>query len=76
MVRPQQQALCHLAAGVEQLASSAAKNQRLTIEAELKRDKMLVHFKRDEAQKNRERNIQIAQILPCYDAHLQTTFVI
>ena len=62
MVRSQQQALSHLAASVEQLASSAAKNQRLRIEADLKRDKMLINFKRDEAQKNREHNIQMTQI--------------
>ena len=62
VVRSQQQALSHLAASVEQLASSAAKNQRLTTEADLKRDKMLRDFKRDEAQKNREHDIQMAQI--------------
>ena len=62
MVRSQQQVLSHLAASAEQLASSAAKNQRLTIEADLKRDKMLIDFKRDEAQKNREHDIQMAQL--------------
>ena len=62
MVRSQQQALSHLAASVEQLASSAAKNKRLRIEANLERDKMLINFKRDEAQKNREHNIQMTQI--------------
>ena len=62
MVRSQQQALSRLAAIVEQLASSVAKNQRLTIEADLKRDKMLIDFKRDEAQKNRAHDIQMAQL--------------
>ena len=57
MVRSQQQALSRLAAIVEQLASSVAKNQRLTIEADLKRDKMLIDFKRDKTQKNREHDI-------------------
>ena len=57
MVRSQQQVLSHLAASVEQLVSSAAKNQRLTIEADLKREKMLVDFKRDKNQKNREHDI-------------------
>ena len=45
VVRSQQQVLSHLAASAEQLASFAAKNQRLTIEADLKRDKMLIDFK-------------------------------
>ena len=62
MVRSQQQVLSHLAASAEQLASSAAKNQRLTIEADLKRDKMLIYFKRYETQKNHEHDIQMAQI--------------
>ena len=62
VVRSQQQVLSHLAASAEQLASSAVKNQRLTIEADLKRDKMLIDFKRDEAQKNREHDIQMAQL--------------
>ena len=62
VVRSQQQVLSHLAASAEQLASSAAENQRLTIEADLKRDKMLIDFKRDEAQKNREHDIQMAQL--------------
>ena len=57
VVRSQQQELSHLAASVEQLASSAAKNQRLAIEADLKRDKMLIDFKRDKTQKNREHDI-------------------
>ena len=35
VVRSQQQALSHLPATIEQLASSVAKNQRLTIEADL-----------------------------------------
>ena len=38
----QQQDLSHLAAIVKQLAASAVKNQRLTIEAGLKRNKMLI----------------------------------
>ena len=59
MVRSQQQALSHLAASAEQLASSTAKSQRLTIEPDLKRDKMLIDFKRDETQKNREHDIQM-----------------
>ena len=62
MVWSQQQALSHLAAIVEQIAPFARKNQRLTIEADLKRDKMLIDFKRDEAQKNHEHDIQMAQI--------------
>ena len=62
VVRSHQQALFHLAASVEQLASSAARKQRLTIEADLKRDKMLIDFKRDDSQKNREHDIQMAQI--------------
>ena len=57
VVRSQQQELSHLAASVEQLASSAAKNQQLTIEVDLKRDKMLIDFKRDKTQKNREHDI-------------------
>ena len=54
--------MSHLAATIEQLASSVAKNQWLTIEADLKHDKMLIHFKRDEAQKNRAHDIQMAQL--------------
>ena len=49
MIRSQQQALSHLPASVEELASSAAENQRLGIEADIKHDKMLIDFKRDEA---------------------------
>ena len=64
VVSSQQQALSHLAASVEKLASFAAKNQRLTIEADLKRDKMLMDFKRNETQKNREHDIQMAKFLP------------
>ena len=74
MVRSQQQTLSHLAASAEQLASFAAKNQRLIIEADLKRDKMFINFKRDEAQKNREHDIQMAQIFA--NAIIFATFVI
>ena len=74
VVRSQQQTLSHLAASAEQLASSAAKNQRLIIEADLKGDKMFIDFKRDEAQKNREHDIQMAQIFA--NAIIFATFVI
>ena len=63
-MRSQQQALSHLAGSVEQLASSAATNHRLTIEADVQRDKMVIDCKRDQSQKNRKHTIQMAKFLP------------
>ena len=61
-VRSQQQALSHGAQSIEQIASSQMKKHRMTIEADLKRDEMFLQYKREEAERNREHEIKLAEI--------------
>ena len=61
-VRSQQQALSHVAQSIEQIASSQMKKHRMTIEADLKRDEMFLQYKREEAERNREHEIKLAEI--------------
>ena len=61
-VRSQKQALSELAASIQQMASTSMKKIRLSMEADLKRDKMLLDFKREGPEKNREHELRMAQI--------------
>ena len=62
VMRSQKQALSELAQSVQQMANAQLKKHRESIENDLKRDKMLLDFKREEAEKNREHELKMAQI--------------
>ena len=62
VVRSQNQALSHMAKGMEDLASSQIKRAKLMIEADRKRDELFLKHKEEEAKRNREYELRLAQI--------------
>ena len=58
-----------MAKGVEDLASSQKKRAKLTIEADRKRDKLFLKHKEEEAKRNREHKLRLAQIYGTAFAH-------
>ena len=62
VVRSQTQALSELSNTLKLMAESQAKRHKKGLEADKKRDEALMAFKREEAQKNREHEIKIAEI--------------
>ena len=61
-VRSNKQALCELANGLKALAETSQKNNKMMIEEERKRKERHLSFRREEAEKNRQHELLIAQI--------------
>ena len=62
-VRSNKQALCELANGLKALAETSQKNNKMMIEEERKRKERYLSFRREEAQKNRQHELLIAQCI-------------
>jgi len=62
VVRSQNQGLSQLAKGVEDMNSSQMKRTQMMIEADVKRDELFLKHKAEEAEKNREHELRLAQV--------------
>ena len=72
-VRSNKQALCELANGLKALAETSQKNNKMMIEEERKREERYLSFRREEAEKNRQHELLIAQ---CIAATIPISFSI
>ena len=61
-VRSNKQALSEIANGLKALAETSQKNNKMMIEEERKREERYLSFRREEAEKNRQHELLIAQI--------------
>ena len=61
VVQLQNQALSHMAKGMQDIASSQIKRAKLMIEAHRKREKLFLKYKEEEAKRNREYELSLAQ---------------
>ena len=62
VVRSQNQTLSHMVKGMQDLASLQIKRSKLMIEADRKRDGLFLKHKKEEAKRNREHELRLAQI--------------
>ena len=62
VVRSQTQALSHLAGGMTQLIQSHAKRHKSQMDFERERDRAFMEFKREEAERNRQHELEMAKI--------------
>ena len=61
-VRPNKQALSQIESGLKALVEISQKNSKMMIEEERKREERYLSFRREEAEKNRQHELLIAQI--------------
>ena len=54
--------MSQLASGMEKIAAATLKKQELLVERDLKREEMYLAFRREEAEKNREHELRIAEM--------------
>ena len=62
VVRSQQHALSNLANSVDKMASIQLKKHKERLDYDLKREEMYLQFKREEAEKNREHELKLAEM--------------
>ena len=62
VARSQNQTLSHMVKGMQDLASLQIKRAKLMIEADRKRDELFLKHKKEEAKRNREHELRLAQI--------------
>ena len=62
VVRSQNQTLSHMVKGMQDLASIQITRAKLMIEADRKRDELFLEHKKEEAKRNREHELRLAQI--------------
>ena len=72
-VRSNKQALSEIANGLKALAETSQKNNKMMIEEERKREERYLSFRREEAEKNRQHELLIAQ---CIAATIPISFSI
>ena len=62
-IRSNKQALSEIASGLKAMAESSTKQHQMAMEADERREQRYLEFRREEAEKNRQHELRIAEIL-------------